>query len=40
MVHHRPLIREAAARSAEVVAPVDMTDTLRARLVSCLKAYC
>lgn len=39
-VHHHPLIREAAARSAEVVAPVDMTDTLRVRLASCLKADC
>lgn len=39
-VHHRPLIREAAAQSAEAVAPVDTADTLHARLASCLEAYC
>jgi hypothetical protein len=33
-------MREAAAQSAEVVAPVDTADTLHARLASCLEADC
>lgn len=39
-VLHRPLIREAAAQSAEAVALVDTVDTLHARLASCLGANC